>query len=98
MEHGGTVLLEPISAVSVHVPDEFQGDIIGDITKRRGRIIGMGTDEAEPVDDKTAILGAYANTAIVICEVPTSQMMEYATDLNAMTQGRGWVLHRACTL
>ena len=90
MEQGGVVLLEPISSVSVHVPDEFQGDIIGDITKRRGRIIGMGTDEAEPADDKSAILGADANTAIVICEVPTSEMMEYATDLKAMTQGRGW--------
>lgn len=90
MEQGGSMLLEPISSVSVHVPDEFQGDIIGDITKRRGRIIGMSTDEAEPADDKTAILGADANTAVVICEVPTAEMLDYATDLKAMTQGRGW--------
>lgn len=90
MDEAGVTLLEPISNVTVHVPDEFQGDIIGDITKRRGRIVGMGTDDGEPVDDKSAILGADENTAVVICEVPTSEMLEYATDLKAMTQGRGW--------
>lgn len=90
MEKGGTQLLEPISTVAVHVPDEFQGDIIGDITKRRGRIIGMGTDDGEDMDDKTAILGADDNAAVVNCEVPTSEMLDYATDLKSMTQGRGW--------
>ena len=69
------VLLEPISAVEVHVPEEKQGDIMGDINKRRGRILGMDSDE-----DGTA----------VSCEVPTAEMGTYATDLKSMTQGRGW--------
>ncbi len=69
------VLLEPISAVVVHVPEEKQGDIMGDINKRRGRIMGIDSDE----DGST-----------VTCEVPTAEMVTYATDLKSMTQGRGW--------
>lgn len=69
------VLLEPISSVVVHVPEDKQGDIMGDMNKRRGRIMGIDTDE-----DGSAIS----------CEVPTSEMATYATDLKSMTQGRGW--------
>ena len=69
------VLLEPISAVVVHVPEEKQGDIMGDMTKRRGRILGMDSDE---------------DGSMVTCEVPTAELGSYATDLKSMTQGRGW--------
>jgi elongation factor G len=69
------VLLEPISAVVVHIPEDKQGDIMGDMNKRRGRIVGIDTDE---------------DGSAVACEVPTSEMATYATDLKSMTQGRGW--------
>ncbi len=69
------VLLEPISAVSVHIPEDKQGDIMGDMNKRRGRIMGIDTDE---------------DGSVISCEVPTSEMASYATDLKSMTQGRGW--------
>ena len=68
------VLLEPIYHVEVLVPDEYMGDIIGDMNKRRGRIIGM---EQENGMQK------------VIAEVPQSEMFKYATDLRSMTQARG---------
>ncbi len=72
------VLLEPISEVKVHIPDDYLGDIMGDITKRRGRILGMGPDETEP------------GFQIVEAEAPMSEIAKYATDLKSMTQGRGW--------
>ena len=69
------MLLEPISRVVVHIPEDRQGDIMGDMNKRRGRIMGIDTDE---------------DGSAVSCEVPTSEMATYATDLKSMTQGRGW--------
>ena len=68
------VLLEPIYAVQVTVPDDYMGDVIGDINKRRGRILGM-----TPVSGGQQIDG----------EAPLSEMFSYAVDLRAMTQGRG---------
>ena len=68
------VLLEPIYQVKVFVPDEYMGDIIGDMNKRRGRILGM-----EQVDGLQQISA----------EVPVAEMFKYATDLRSMTQGRG---------
>lgn len=75
MELANPVLLEPISSVEVHIPEDRQGDIMGDMNKRRGRIMGIDTDE---------------DGSIVACEVPTAEMGSYATDLKSMTQGRGW--------
>ena len=75
MAAANPVLLEPISKVEVHIPEEKQGDIMGDLNKRRGRIMGIDADE----------LGSVVNA-----EVPTAEMLEYATDLKSMTQGRGW--------
>ena len=75
MTQGNPVLLEPISKVEVHIPEDKQGDIMGDLNKRRGRIMGIDADE----------LGSVVNA-----EVPTAEMLEYATDLKSMTQGRGW--------
>jgi len=69
------VLLEPISSVDIHITDDFMGDIMGDMNKRRGRIMGINPEEGGQV---------------VTAEVPTSEMAKYATDLKSMTQGRGW--------
>jgi len=67
------VLLEPIMAVEVVVPDEYMGDVIGDLNSRRGRIMGMEARGA---------------AQIVNSEVPLSSMFGYATDLRSSTQGR----------
>jgi elongation factor G len=69
------VLLEPISTVEIHIPDDYLGDIMGDLNKRRGRIMGINPDDEGQV---------------VQAEVPTSEMGKYASDLKSMTQGRGW--------
>lgn len=68
------ILLEPIEHVEIVVPDEYMGDIMGDLNKRRGRIMGMN-----PVDGQQQI----------VAEVPLSEMYKYATDLRSMTQARG---------
>ena len=68
------VVLEPIMKVSVIVPEEYTGDVIGDISSRRGNILGM-----EPRNGSTQI----------DANVPLSQMFGYATDLRSRTQGRG---------
>jgi elongation factor G len=68
------VLLEPIMRVDVIVPDDYLGDVMGDISARRGRIEGM--------EDRN---GVKAITA----KVPLSQMFGYATTLRSRTQGRG---------
>jgi elongation factor G len=68
------VLLEPIVHVEVTVPDEYMGDIIGDLNKKRGRVLGM-----DPKD----------GNQVVIAEVPQAEMFKYATDLRSMTQARG---------
>ncbi|OUN06726.1 elongation factor G [Flavonifractor sp. An92] len=70
----GAVLLEPIMKVDVIVPEDYMGDVIGDLNARRGQIQGM---EARP--------GAQAIDALV----PLSEMFGYATDLRSRTQGRG---------
>ncbi len=70
------VILEPIGKLLVHVPDRMMGDIIGDITKRRGQIIGM-----TPIGDE-----GYQE---IEAEVPMAEMMSYAIDLRSMTRGRG---------
>ncbi|HPY94657.1 MAG TPA: elongation factor G, partial [Clostridia bacterium] len=68
------VLLEPIMHVEVLVPDEYMGDIMGDINKRRGRIMGMNQVDGQQQ---------------VVAEVPQAEMFKYATDLRSMTQARG---------
>jgi elongation factor G len=67
------VLLEPIMRVEVVVPEEYMGDVIGDLTGRRGRIVSME---------------ARGGTQIVNSRVPLSEMFGYATDLRSRTQGR----------
>ena len=68
-------LLEPIGTLAVTIPSENMGDIIGDLNKRRGRVMGMNPDE----DGNT----------VVNAEVPMAEMSSYAIDLRSMTQGRG---------
>ena len=74
MQKAGAVLLEPIMKVEVTMPEEYMGDVIGDINSRRGRIEGM--------DD----LGG---GKIVRAFVPLAEMFGYSTDLRSKTQGRG---------
>lgn len=71
----GPVLLEPIYRAEVTIPDANLGDIIGDMNKRRGRILGM-----EPL---------HGGLQKVTAEVPLSEMFKYATDLRSMSQARG---------
>lgn len=68
------VLLEPIMKVEVVVPDEYMGDVMGDLNSRRGRIEGME---------------ARGNAQVIRCNVPLKEMFGYATSLRSLTQGRG---------
>ncbi len=70
-------LLEPIGELKVYVPDANMGDIIGDLNKRRGRVMGMNPDP----DNR--------GWQVVEAEVPFGEMSSYAIDLRSMTQGRG---------
>jgi elongation factor G len=67
------VLLEPIMSVEVVTPEEYMGDVIGDINSRRGRIQHME---------------ARGNAQVIACKVPLSEMFGYATDLRSLSQGR----------
>ena len=69
------VLLEPIMKVEVLIPDEYLGDVMGDMNKRRGRILGMDQE--------------VGGIQLLIAEAPQAELFEYAINLRAMTQGRG---------
>ena len=71
---GGAVLLEPIMKVDIIVPEEYMGDVIGDVNSRRGRMEGMDTVQG---------------TTTIHSFIPLSEMFGYATDLRSKTQGRG---------
>ncbi len=70
----GPVLLEPIMEVIITIPEEFTGDVLGDLNSRRGRVQGM--------DQKRGM-------AIITAQAPLAEMQRYATDLRSITQGRG---------
>ena len=74
MKKGAPTLLEPLMKVDVTVPEEYMGDVIGDINSRRGRIEGMD---------------AVNGTQVIHGFVPLAEMFGYATDLRSKTQGRG---------
>lgn len=76
LKKANPVLLEPIGYLKVYIPESIMGDIIGDINKRRGQIMGMGESDREGLN-------------MVEAEVPMSEMFKYATDLRSMSQGRG---------
>ncbi len=68
------ILLEPIYEIEVRVPEEYMGDVMGDISSRRGKILGMDSDGV---------------TQIVRANVPLKELFRYSTTLRSMTQGRG---------
>ena len=72
----GPVLLEPIGTLKAHVPADNTGDIMGEVTKRRGRVLGMNPD-----DDGLQVVEA---------EVPMAEMQDFTTFLRQLTQGRGY--------
>ncbi|NLV99349.1 MAG: elongation factor G [Clostridiaceae bacterium] len=77
MPQAKPILLEPIYSLSVHIPDDFLGDIMGDLSKRRGSILGINPD-------------TIPGFQVVEAEVPAAEIAKYATDLKSMTQGRGY--------
>jgi len=73
MQKASPVLLEPVMKVEVDTPEEYMGDVMGDLSSRRGRILGMD---------------AKGGNQIIASEVPLAQMLGYATSLRSMTKGR----------
>jgi len=71
----GPVLLEPIMNVTVTVPEEFMGDVLGDLNSKRARVMGMQQERGK---------------SVVTAQAPLAEMQRYATDLRSMTQGRGY--------
>ena len=74
MEHAKPVILEPIYSYEITVPSNFLGDVLGDMSRRRGRVLGMENDGANQK---------------VLAEAPLAEMIKYAMDLRSMTQARG---------
>jgi len=68
------VLLEPIMKLKIMVPDQYMGDITGDLNHKRGRILGMGTEDGMQV---------------ITAEAPQSEMFRYSSELRSITGGRG---------
>ena len=77
MKQARPSLLEPVMHVEVYAPDQYSGDIMGDLSSRRGRISGSE---------------ARGSNVVVKAQVPFAEMLSYATDLTSMTQGRGKLL------
>lgn len=75
LSEASPVLLEPIASVKIYIPEAYMGDIIGDLNRRRGRILGMNP-RGKGIQE-------------VVAEVPMGEMFKYASDLRSMTQGRG---------
>ena len=76
MPEAGPVILEPIYTVRAHIPGDNTGDVMGDVTKRRGRVLGM-----EPDDD---------GLQTIVAEVPLAELTTFTTFIRQTTQGRGW--------
>lgn len=75
MQEAKPVMLEPVAKVEIYVPDEYMGDIMGDMNKRRGKILGMEQQEG--------------GIQKVLAEAPQAEMYTYAIDLKSMTQAKG---------
>ncbi len=71
----GAVLIEPIMNVAITIPEQFMGDVMGDMNTKRGRVLGM--------DQK-------GTWSVVNAQAPLAEIQRYATDLRSMTQGRGY--------
>ena len=75
IEEAKPILLEPIMKVNVKIPEDYMGDVMGDLNKRRGRVLGMEQQED--------------GSQLVIGEAPQAEIQEYTIDLRSMTQARG---------
>ena len=75
LEQANPVLLEPIGELHVYAPDKFTGDVMGDLNKRRGRVLGMNPD--------------HKGNTIVEADIPMSELYGYSTQLRSMTGGSG---------
>jgi elongation factor G len=73
----GSLLLEPVDEVAVHIPDEYLGAVLGDLSARRGRVLGTDIDAGAPDGGHT----------VVRAEVPVAELLRYAVDLRALTSG-----------
>ena len=73
----GPVILEPVGELRVYIPENYVGDVMGDLNKRRGRVMGI-----EPAEDGSEL-------QVVLAEVPFGEMTDYVISLRASTQGRG---------
>ncbi len=71
------VILEPVGTLKAYMPDDNLGDIMGDVTKRRGRVLGMGPSGEKKMQE-------------LVAEVPMAEMGDFATVLRSVTQGRGY--------
>ena len=76
IEEAQPVLLEPIMKLKITIPEEYMGDVMGDINKRRGRILGMEPDDC--------------GKQVIYAQAPQAETFKYAIDLRSMTQGRGY--------
>jgi len=74
MEKSTPILLEPIQSLRITIPDQYMGDISGDLNQKRGRILGMDVDEG---------------LQVVKAEIPLAELSRYATELRSITQGNG---------
>lgn len=82
LRQANPVILEPIGSLKVSVPESMVGDVMGDLTKRRGRVLGMNPDEKK------------RGYTVVEAEVPKGEMTNYTISLRAMSQGRGRFVFR----
>ena len=80
MPQAKPILLEPVEAMEIVIPETYLGDVMGDMNKRRGRILGMEHNH-------------YGEQVLKV-EVPLSEILKYALDLKAMTQGRGTFVYK----
>ncbi len=78
LEAAGPILLEPVMEVDIHVDKEYMGDILNDITSRRGRVLGMGDSGDESGN----------GVSVVKAQVPLAELLRYTIDLKAMTSGK----------
>ena len=77
MAQANPIILEPIGELKVYVPDANLGDIMGDVTKRRGRVLGMGAADEPKMQE-------------LVAEVPMAEMGDFSTMLRSVTAGRGY--------
>ena len=75
MEKAKPVLLEPVVRMKITIPEEYMGNVMGDLNKRRGRVLGMDHTET--------------GEQLLLAEVPEAEILKYSIDLRALTQGRG---------